>query len=484
MLIRIFTNKFINCEHKVILRTKYIKIRRLLSVTILLTITAVLLLAYCFIEKVIPVETIVICLFVLIIIQVFVLQYFFRNQLKNEVIKSSLNKRIDELKVSLEEANKYAEYNAVYLANMSYEIRTPLSTIIGMLKMLRQTDLDADQKAQVEIADYSSKHLQQLINMISDNADVESGDITLNLLAMDLKSELSHLFKVFEYQAWEKGIQFEYKFLLDDTRKFSLIGDSVRIQQVLINLINNAIKFTNTGKISIIIDQTISIEDDQIISFYIKDTGIGMRPHEVKQIFEASKSFDSNLTKDYMGNGMGLSISHKLVRLMGGELKLESKENEGSTFYFSLQLKKTLNVKTENAVVNPVLMDKFSVLVAEDNRMNQKVIKFLLEQQGADCTFAKNGLEALELYKILDFDMVFMDIYMPDMDGYEATKAIKDTAKYKIEKTPIIAVSASAFEQDINNAKLSGIDEFLAKPLDVEKLKDILLKYSKEKATK
>jgi two-component system, sensor histidine kinase len=112
--------------------------------------------------------------------------------------------------------------------------------------------------------------------------------------------------------------------------------------------------------------------------------------------------------------------------------------------------------------------------------MNQKVIKFLLEQQGADCTFAKNGVEAVELYKILDFDMVFMDIYMPDMDGYEATKAIKETSKYKTEKTPIIAVSASAFEEDINNAKLSGIDEFLAKPIEVEKLKNILVKYSKE----
>jgi two-component system, sensor histidine kinase len=465
---------------KEILRTKYIRLRRLLSATIFATIVAVLFLGYCFIERIIALENIIISLFVLIIIQVFVLQYFFRNQIKNEVVKFGLNKRIEELKISLEEANKYADYNAVYLANMSYEIRTPLSTIIGMLNMLKQTDLDADQKAQVEIADYSSKHLQQLVNMITDNADVDSGDIALNFLAMDLQSDLSHLFKVFEYQAWEKGVEFETKFLLEEKRKFSLLGDSVRIQQVLINLINNAIKFTNSGKISVIIDQTISIDDDQIITFYIKDTGIGMRPHEVKQIFEASKNFDKNLTRDYKGNGFGLSISHQLVRLMGGELKLESKENEGSTFYFSLQLKKTLNIKTDADIITPVLLDKFNILVAEDNRMNQKVIKFLLEQQGADCTFAKNGVEAVELYKILDFDMVFMDIYMPDMDGYEATKAIKETSKYKTEKTPIIAVSASAFEEDINNAKLSGIDEFLAKPIEVEKLKNILVKYSKE----
>ncbi len=165
---------------------------------------------------------------------------------------------------------------------------------------------------------------------------------------------------------------------------------------------------------------------------------------------------------------------------MGGELKLESKENEGTTFYFSLQLKKTLGIKKEEDIEEPILLEKFNVLVAEDNRMNQKVIKFLLEQQGADCTFVKNGLEAVELYKILNFDMIFMDIYMPDMDGYEATKAIKETEKYSQYNTPIIAVSASAFEADIVNAKLAGIDDFLAKPLEVSKLKELLIKYSKK----
>jgi CheY-like chemotaxis protein len=159
---------------------------------------------------------------------------------------------------------------------------------------------------------------------------------------------------------------------------------------------------------------------------------------------------------------------------------LESKENEGSTFYFSLQLKKTLNIEAENIALKPILQDKFNVLVAEDNRTNQKVIKFLLERQGADCTFVKNGIEAVELYKILDFDMVFMDIYMPDMDGYQATKAIQETEKYAHKKTPIIAVSASAFEEDITNAKLAGIDEFLAKPIQTDRLKELLIKYSKK----
>ncbi len=460
---------------------KSIKTKKLLSAIILASIFFVLLLGFFFLKNKLSPSSLIVFLFAFAIVQILVLQYFFKNQLKNDVVKSHLRTRIEELKLDLEEANKLTDYKSVYLANMSYEIRTPLNTVIGMLNMLKQTELDADQTAQVEIAEYSSQHLLQLVNMVTNNTDVETGGAVLNLLAIDLKADLSHLFKVFEYQAWEKGLQFEYRFLENDKQKFSLLGDSVRIQQVLINLINNAIKFTNAGKISIIIDQTVNIDDCQMVTFYIKDTGIGLRPHEVKQIFDDSKNSETtSFIKDFRGGGMGLCISHQLVKLMGGELKLESKENEGSTFYFTLQLKKTLNIQAEKVNLKPVLLDKFNVLVAEDNRMNQKVIKFLLEQQGADCTFAKNGLEAVELYKILDFDMVFMDIYMPDMDGYQATMAIKETDKYLELKTPIIAVSASAFEDDIEKAKHAGINHFLAKPIEVSKLKALLKTYSKK----
>ena len=367
---------------------------------------------------------------------------------------------------------------------MSYEVRTPLNTVLGMLNMLKQTELNNDQTAQVEIAEYSSKHLLQLVNMVTDNAEVNEGDLELNLKTVDLNSDLPKLFKVFEYQAWEQGLDFDYKFISEDKGKFLVLADSSRIQQVLINLINNAIKFTNAGKISIIVDQSVGIDNDQIITFYIKDTGVGMKPKEAKRIFNNPKEiYNTSEMRDYRGGGMGLSISHKLVELMGGELKLESKENEGSTFYFSLQLKKTLNIKPVEEVHKPILSEKFNVLVAEDNRMNQKVIKFLLERQGADCTFAKNGLEAVELYKILDFDMIFMDIYMPDMDGYEATKFIKETDKYSSNKTPIIGVSASAFEKDIEKAKHAGIDDFLSKPIDVEKLKKLLVKFAKTRTS-
>ncbi|WP_052143764.1 response regulator [Wocania ichthyoenteri] len=415
---------------------------------------------------------------ILMVVLVGIAFHFFKNQYSNELEVENLNNLIKDIKQNLNEALDTADYKSIYLANMSHEIRTPLNTVLGMLNMLKQTNLDADQKAQVEIADYSSEHLLQLVNMILNNSRVDDGEIELNLVAVNLKSDLSRLFKIFEYQAWEKGLELEFKFLFEEKNKFYVLGDSARIQQVLINLINNAIKFTNNGKITIIVDQTVGIDDDQIVTFYIKDTGIGMRSYEVKRILESSGKLDTSEFKDYRGGGYGLSISRDLVKLMGGELKIESKENKGTTFYFSLQLKKTLNIEAASSEIKPILLNKFNVLVAEDNRMNQKVIKFLLEQQGADCTFAKNGLEAVELYKILDFDMVFMDIYMPDLDGYQATEKIKRSRKYAKQKTPIIAVSASAFDEDIENAKIAGIDDFLAKPIEVEKLKELLTKYA------
>ncbi len=459
---------------------KSIKKRYKLSFLISLSIITILLIGFLFLEKKIYIESAASILFVLAVIQVFGLQYFFKNQLKNDVVKSNLKLRVSELKRNLDTAETVADQKSIYLANMSYEIRTPLNTVLGMLNMLKQTHLESDQTAQVEIAEYSSLHILQLVNMIADNAVAERGNIKLSMEAVDLKADLIRLFKVFEFQAFEKSLGFKYKFLAENDSKFLVLADSAKIQQVLTNLINNAIKFTNSGTITVTVDQTEGIDDSLFLTFYIKDTGVGMSHEEVKYLFNNKNDLSqSNLLRDYRGGGIGLAASHHLVELMGGELKIESKENEGSTFYFSLQLTKTLNIENDTVEKTPEIINRLNVLIAEDNRTNQKVIKALLERQGADCTFVKNGLEAVELYKILDFDLIFMDIYMPDMDGYEATRLIKSTDKYSKNLTPIIAVSASAFEEDIQKAKQAGIDDFLAKPIEVAKLKEVLIRYSK-----
>ncbi|TBN06834.1 response regulator [Hyunsoonleella flava] len=425
-------------------------------------------------------------LFMLLVIVAGAFLYTLRSQLDSDVVESYLNQKINELEEQLEEANEDSEHKSVYLENMSHEIRIPLSTILGMIRMLKNTDLDIDQKAQVEIAEYSSEHLLQLINMILNNSKGVDTNLELEQVPISLQSDFTKLFKIFEYQAWEKGLEFSYKFLTNKKQDFLLLGDIGKIQQVLINLVNNSIKFTNNGKIEVTIDHKVTYDDLQVVSFYIKDTGIGMSSIEQDQAFGNLENKNASpAVKHYRGSGIGLAVSKKLVELMGGELKFESKENEGSTFYFSLQLQKTLNVITEPLKEAPVLLNKydfrFSVLVAEDNKMNQKVIKFLLEQHGAECTFATNGLEAVNLYKVINFDMIFMDIYMPEINGYEATRIIKNSDKYAKNNIPIVAVSASAFEEDIEKAKAAGVDEFLAKPIDNEKLNSVLRKYALKK---
>lgn len=428
-------------------------------------------------------STLALLLFMTVVIVIGAFLYTLRSQLDNDVVESYLNAKVAELEKQLEAVVKGSEHKSIYLENMSHEIRIPLSTILGMITMLKNTDLDVDQKAQVEIAEYSSEHLLQLINMILNNSKGTDADLKLEQVPISLESDFTKLFKIFEYQAWEKGLEFRYRFLTDKKQDFLLLGDVGKIQQVLINLVNNSIKFTNNGEITVTIDHKVTYDDLQVVSFYVKDTGIGMSNFEQNRAFGYIEDKNKpEVTKHYRGSGIGLAVTKKLVELMGGELKFESKENEGSTFYFSLQLKKTLNVIEEPPKEIPVLLNKydykFSVLVAEDNKMNQKVIRFLLEQHGAECTFVTNGLDAVNLYKVINFDMIFMDIYMPGINGYEATRIIKNSDKYAKNKIPIVAVSASAFEGDIEKAKSAGVDEFLAKPIDNEKLTGVLKKYT------
>lgn len=471
---------------------KSFKTRLILSFCTLIFMMAVLFMGFFYLDNnarilLLSNNYVNVSLLILILIAISILMNFLANQLIRDLraLKMEIRNEVKGLEKAVEKSTRDAENKTVYLSNMSHEIRTPLTAVIGMINMLKQSELDVDQRVQLEIAEYSSEHLMQLVNMILDNSKFNEGKVALNIAPMDLRADLTKLFKVFEYQAWDKRLEFEYKFLPVKDYKFLLLGDITRIQQVLINLINNAIKFTNNGKISITVNRTVEHNEDQIVTFYVKDTGVGMRHDEVNRIFDAFNYGESFTTQHYRGAGIGLGIANQLVKLMGGELKIETKENEGSIFYFSLQLKKTMNLKVEDLEHKNLLLDKFDykfkVLVAEDNQMNQKVIKFLLEQQGADCTFAQNGLEAVKLFDVLDFDMVFMDIYMPKMTGYEATKLIKQSEKYAKNNVPIIAVSASAFEEDVANAKLVGIDDFLAKPIEVEKLKDLLIKYAQKR---
>ena len=255
--------------------------------------------------------------------------------------------------------------------------------------------------------------------------------------------------------------------------------DSIRTKQILANLLSNAIKFTPLqGNIVVEIQSTKCSDGKEKIYIEVKDSGVGFDDETKERIFQPFMQASDHVAHTHGGTGLGLSIVVKLVNMMGGKLDATSVVGEGSSFFFDFIVGSCEATTKEIKNVEDVVLEPLNILVAEDNKINQKVIKFLLEQQGVDCTCVKNGSEALKLFKILDFDMVFMDIFMPEMDGLEATQLIKSTEKYKKHEVPVIAVSASAFEEDIENAKNAGINHFLSKPIDTEKLKELLVKYA------
>src|SRR5690606_26540195 len=256
-----------------------------LSFLVLVALSFIFYFIYNYLKKETELFIVSLILVISVIILLAALVYLLWNKANDASIKAELVENNDKLKNKLEVTNMLIDQKLDYLTNVSREIRIPLNAVLGMLKMLKKTNLDSDQMAEVEIAKYSSEHLLQLVNMILDNAKFEHDNHSLNLTVMDLESDLSKLFKIFEYQAWDRGLEFEYVFLSEKKSTFLLLGDISRIQQVLVNLINNAIKFTYSGKITVTIHQTAGDDDHQIVTFYVKDTGKGMPAHEAEVIF-------------------------------------------------------------------------------------------------------------------------------------------------------------------------------------------------------
>ena len=398
-------------------------------------------------------------------------------------LKENLLQNIDGLNMTIEELERTASYKSSFLANMSHEIRTPLNGVISAVNLLNQTELNKDQKELLEIADFSSSHLLGLINLILDYSKISAGKMTLENRAIDLQDDLSKLIKIFKFQATEKGIDLFYDFKKSGEASRFVYGDTVRIHQVIINLLNNAIKFTQKGWVRFTIEQKEIDGEFDKLKFSIEDTGVGIKDDKVNKIFQAFEQEDLSTTRKYGGTGLGLTISNDLVRLMNGELRFKPSAEKGSCFYFTLKLKRA-NKLTRDAngigLLNklPRLDKTINALVVDDNIMNQKVLGMMLKKFNIHIDYANNGLEAIDQYKIYDYDMIFMDIQMPLLDGLNATERIKKTSKFMNNPIPIIAVSASTYSDDKKAAQNVGISDFISKPIEVKKLHDLLIKYS------
>ncbi|MGK0290345.1 MAG: PAS domain S-box-containing protein [bacterium] len=397
-----------------------------------------------------------------------------RDFTKDKKIKQALLK-------AKENAEATAQAKSDFLATMSHEIRTPLNGVLGMATLLENTSLDHEQSDYINNIKISGQTLLTVINDILDYSKIEAGKLELEDAPFSLKDCVKESFSIVSSRAQEKNLPLEEQFY-EKLPEF-IYGDTIRTRQILINLVNNSIKFTDKGKITIIVTH-LSVQDDfHEIQFTVQDTGIGVPASRIPHLFESFSQVDSSTTRKYGGTGLGLAICKKLVDLMGGRIWVESTLGEGSRFNFTIKCKEAKNVQQLNskhhqnkkkAIFDSELGKKYPlhILVAEDNKMNQKLIIKVMSKLGYEIIIAKNGKIALDRVQKEKFDMIFMDLDMPEMGGIEATQKI---IKIMGDNAPfIVSMTASAMEAERKKCSEIGMAGYLTKPLVLDQLQETL----------
>lgn len=379
-----------------------------------------------------------------------------------------------ELRLAKEKAEEASRVKQEFMAVVSHEIRTPLNAIMGMTNLIQKTNLSPLQADYINTVQISAENLQGIINSILDFSKIEAGKITLQQIPFNIKKILQNIINGNELKAEQKGIGLFLKF--DERLGVTLLGDSIRLSQVLLNLVSNAIKFTDTGKITVEARIVTKMNNALVVEFLVSDTGKGISPEKHKLIFESFTQEDSSISRKYGGTGLGLSISKQLVELMGGDLRVKSELGEGSTFSFVLgfPINQTQmeEVKQSNLTSNSLIGKK--VLLVEDNAMNQFFAQKLLEGWGMKVEIAQNGLEGVEKFRAKYFDCILMDIQMPEMDGFQATKIIRGENTH----IPIIALTAMIIDQELEHFSKIGMNDYIAKPFVPDVLMQKLIKYT------
>jgi len=413
----------------------------------------------------------------------------YRKRLEEKVLM-----RTSELQLATEKAKKANAAKSRFLANMSHEIRTPMNGVIGMLRMLNKAKLDKKENHYLANAILASDDLLALLNNILDFSKIEADSVQLETIETEFQPLLETAFSALVSTAHEKGVALT---LNTEHIPSTLLLDPTRFRQILVNLAGNAVKFTQHGSVTISLSFTPSSEKDSINSHgdlhvSVTDTGIGMSPEQIKVIFHPFSQADESTTRKYGGTGLGINIAKSLVEAMGGHLHVRSTPGQGSCFSFtiptrsrSLKYSTRLNV---DLITRPHMQaektghhnqfDDRVILVAEDNPLNQLVAQSILEELGIKVEIANHGLEAIELWQKRHFDMILMDMHMPEMDGLEATRRIRgDEKKNGSLATPIIALTANNLKEDVDHCISVGMNDFLGKPFKDKQLLELLNKH-------
>ena len=377
----------------------------------------------------------------------------------------------DEMKLARDQAREAAHAKQLFLSTMSHEIRTPLNAIVNTAKLLKDENPRDDQLEDIEILEFSAGNLLHLINDILDFSKIDAGKIEFEAIEFEISKLLNGIHQSFDYQATQKDVALEFFISLEVPGV--IVGDSARLSQILINLIGNAIKFTDKGKVSVEVGLVEKDDKTCKLAISVSDTGIGIPGEMLNVVFESFTQASSSTTRKYGGTGLGLAITKKLVDLQGGSIGVKSKIGEGSTFTVIMSFKRSSKEHLEDDMLMKANFHSLAglrVLVVEDNLVNQRIVTKFLMKWEVNVDLAENGLIAVEKARNSRYDLILMDLHMPEMNGYDATLEIRKMSHNQSPDLPIIALTASAFIEDREKIYTYGMSGYIIKPFNPSEL--------------